>query len=178
MSVARALAVAGLPLLLAGGTVCLATSAQADATINVPVGDSAMVAAFAKARASLDDFLAKLEHPPAGTSRYSVKIGLKDGPALGGFSISRPGDGDNEFFWIIDLRPSASGFSGRIGNEPESVKNVREGQTISFVRDDIVDWMYFEAGKIKGNFTACPALAHGPREELELMRKRYGVDCG
>jgi uncharacterized protein YegJ (DUF2314 family) len=148
-----------------------------DRSIDVPVGDARMVAAFAKARSGLDDFLEKLRHPPAGTQGYSVKIGLKDGPASGGFSISKPGEGGNEFFWIVNLRSAGAGFAGEIGNAPDRIRNVAKGQTITFGRNDIVDWMYFEGGRIRGNYTACPALMHGPRDVLEMMRKKYGLEC-
>ena len=175
MSLTRFVAVIALACGLS--PVAFRLHAQSDHSIDVPTGDPMMVAAFAKARASLDDFLTKLSHPPLGTSGYSVKVGIKDGPTPGGFSISHPEEGNNEFFWIVNVRSSSAGFLGEIGNAPDRIKNVRNGQTISFRRGDIADWMYFESGKMKGNYTACPALMHGPREELEMMRKRYGLEC-
>jgi uncharacterized protein YegJ (DUF2314 family) len=149
---------------------------QEDITVNVPTGDAAMVVAYGKARAGLDGFLAKLSRPAAGTNDYSVKVGLKDGPAPNGFSVVGASEG-GEFFWIVNLRSTGNGYAGQIGNPPELVKNVKEGQTITFGRGDIVDWLYFDSGKLKGNFTACPALLQGPREQLEMMRKRYGLEC-
>jgi uncharacterized protein YegJ (DUF2314 family) len=168
-----------LAALVAGLGVALCWSADATerSSIDVPVGDPMMVAAYAQARAGLDDFLVKLGQAPPGTGDYSVKVGLKDGPAPGGFSIGRAGEADNEFFWIVDVRSTASGFSGEIGNEPDLVKNVGLGQTISFEKSDIVDWLYFENGKMKGNYTACPALLHGPKEVLEQMRRQFGITC-
>jgi uncharacterized protein YegJ (DUF2314 family) len=165
-------------LVVALGGIGLAASrlrGQDDVTVNVPTGDPAMVAAFQKARAGLGDFLVKLSHPPTGTNNYSVKVGIKDGPAQG-FSIVS-GSENGEFFWIVNLHSTGSGFVGQIGNPPELVKNVKEGQAIAFGRGDIVDWLYFEFGKLKGNYTACPALLQGPREQLEMMRKRYGLEC-
>ncbi len=46
---------------------------------------------------------------------------------------------------------------------PRRSHNVTMGQTIHFTRADIGDWMYFQNGKIIGNATACPALAHAQR---------------
>jgi uncharacterized protein YegJ (DUF2314 family) len=174
MSIGKLAALIALAASLTAAVGGLCAQAQ---VIDVPVGDPMMVAAFAKARAGLDSFLAKLRAPPTGTQGYSVKIGLKDGPAPGSFAISRPGEGNNEFFWMVNLRSAGAGFAGEIGNTPERIKNVRKGQTINFGRDDIVDWLYFDAGKMRGNYTACPALMHGPREVLEMMRKKYGLEC-
>jgi uncharacterized protein YegJ (DUF2314 family) len=142
----------------------------------IPTGDPEMAAAAAKARAGLDDFLARLDNPPAGTENYSVKIGIVDkgdGIALTGMESI---DGV-EYFWIGNIRREGDGFLGTIGNEPQVVRNARMGQEIRFARDDIFDWMYFRDNKIVGNITACPLLLKGSKEELEFYRTTYGLEC-
>ena len=37
--------------------------------------------------------------------------------------------------------------------------------------------MYLQDGKIVGNATACPALAHASAEERRQMKEQYGLDC-
>jgi uncharacterized protein YegJ (DUF2314 family) len=146
----------------------------------VPKGDPAMTAAFAHAAAGLDGFLAKWRTPPPGADRFAVKIGLVDAPGAPGYAFVLPGEGaasQVEWFWVIDLHSEGATFSGRIGNDPEWLRNVSGGQTIHFTRQDIGDWMYFQNGKIIGNATVCPALAHASAEERRQMREQYGLAC-
>jgi Uncharacterized protein conserved in bacteria (DUF2314) len=58
--------------------------------VQVPSDDPMMRVAYARARATLDDFLEKLAHPAPGTHNYAVKIGIQNSPA-GGFVIMGPG---------------------------------------------------------------------------------------
>jgi uncharacterized protein YegJ (DUF2314 family) len=146
----------------------------------VPKGDPAMTAAFAHAAAGLDGFLAKWRTPPPGADRFAVKIGLVDAPGAPGYAFVLPGEGaasQVEWFWVIDLHTEGATFSGRIGNDPEWLRNVSGGQTIHFTRQDIGDWMYFQNGKIIGNATVCPALAHASAEERRQMKEQYGLAC-
>lgn len=145
----------------------------------LPKDDAAMQAAFAKARAGFDGFLALLAHPPRGAANFAVKIGLVDAPG-GGCSIVRPGQdyvGRAEFFWVSNLSRSNDGFSGQISNDPESVHCARLGDPLRFVREDVADWTYVQDGKIKGNATACPALAHASEQERRRMALDYGLLC-
>jgi uncharacterized protein YegJ (DUF2314 family) len=145
----------------------------------VPKGDPAMNAAFAKAAAGLDGFFEKMRNPPKGAERFSVKIGLADTAGAPGYAIVRPGAGAGfvEWFWTNHIRADGAGFSGQIANDPEDIHNIAMGQTIHFTRADIGDWMYFQDGKIVGNATACPALAHASAEERRQMKQQYGLDC-
>jgi uncharacterized protein YegJ (DUF2314 family) len=146
----------------------------------VPKRDAAMSAAFAKAAAGLDDFLANWRHPPRGADRFVVKIGLMDVAGAPGYAVVKP-DAPVvqivEWFWAGDLKEEGTGFSGRLSNKPESLYNVAYGQTIHFTRQDIGDWMYQLNGKIVGNATACPALAHASVQERRAMKEQYGIDC-
>jgi uncharacterized protein YegJ (DUF2314 family) len=110
-----------------------------------------------------------------------VKIGLVDSLNGEGCTIVRPGQenkGREEFFWITDLKQGSSGFTGLIDNDPKTVRCVHGGDMLlHFVKDDIVDWMYVQEGKIKGNATACPALAHATETERKKMADLYGIVC-
>ncbi|CCJ08686.1 YegJ family protein [Methylocystis sp. SC2] len=147
---------------------------------SVPEEDGAMRLAFARARAGLDGFLAKLAKPPQGSKLFAVKIGLADSPSGKAVVIVRPDQKSPkrvEFFWVHDVQPVANGFNGRIDNDPETIHGARAGQPIHFVKDDIADWMYVQDGKIKGNATACPALAHATPTERKKMAEEYGIIC-
>jgi uncharacterized protein YegJ (DUF2314 family) len=46
-----------------------------------------------------------------------------------------------------------------------------------FSYSEIVDWLYIEAGKMRGNFTACAMLKHQPPDQVEAARKEFGLRC-
>jgi uncharacterized protein YegJ (DUF2314 family) len=144
----------------------------------VPKGDPAMNAAFARAAATLDAFLAAWRNPPHGAGRFAVKIGLVDTPNAPGYAVAPPGaPGSIEWFWARDLRAEGAGFSARLANDPDMLRNVSIGQVVRFTRQDIGDWMYWQDNKIVGNATACPALAHASADRRREMKERYGLDC-
>lgn len=161
--------------------VCAADGlAQDEPMATVAHGDPAMAAAYQKAHATLDGFLATWRRPPPGAGRFAVKVGIVDAVTPEGFLVVRPGEGRGrivEYFWIGDLRETPGGFEGAIDNEPNDVHNVRSGQIIAFAKDEIADWTYFLEGKIVGNATTCPALAHASSAERLHMRKTYGLAC-
>ncbi|TIU81204.1 MAG: DUF2314 domain-containing protein, partial [Mesorhizobium sp.] len=100
-----------------------------DKTVMVAPDDAEMAAAIAKARSSLDDFLALSDAPPPGTGRFKLKVMVVDGHAT-------------EHFWVIPFKRTATGFVGILANEPKLVRNVVFGQNIKFSKDDISDWGY------------------------------------
>ncbi len=170
-----------LSAMLAWAALCagLAFAGDPNPVPKVPKGDPAMAAAFAHAAASLDGFFAAWRDPPPGAERFSVKIGLIDTPEAPGYAVVRPGaPGAIEWFWTNHLSVDGAGFSARLGNDPDMLRNVAYGQTIHFARGDIGDWMYWQDGKIVGNATACPALAHASAAERRQMKEQYGIDCG
>ena len=154
---------AALCLLLAFAP-CYVRAQDADKAMMIASDDADMAAAIAKARSSLDDFLALSEAPPPGTDRYKLKVMVVDGDAT-------------EHFWVIPFRRTANGFVGILANEPEIVHNVVLGQDIEFTRDDISDWGYTRNGHQVGSFTVCVMLKKMTSEEADYMRTQYGFDC-
>ena len=151
-----------------------------DAVPLVRKGDPAMSAAFARAGATLDAFLAAWRHPPSGAAGFAVKLGLADAKGAKGFTVVRPDSEATtfvEWFWCGELQGDGERFTARVHNEPESLHNVRYGQLVSFVRADIGDWTYWRDGKMVGNATACPALAYASAQERRQMKDQYGIDC-
>jgi len=145
-------------------------------SFSVPKGDQAMKQAMELAQGGIEGFLDIRDMKPVGTGFYSVKIGIKDDGH--GFRITSAPEEDNvEFFWLSALIKTPTGFSGEIQELPVVVKNVVMGQRVEFKRTDIVDWFYFENGRMKGNFTACPALAHATDDEREAFNKEFGRRC-
>lgn len=137
-----------------------------DETTTMSSDEPAMRAAFEKARAGLDGFLALLDKPPPDTRLYSVKIAIRDGAAV-------------EFFWLVDLTRSGDRFTGLLNNTPRSVKTVRNGQVLAFGREEILDWMYVDdrRRRMVGNFTLCALLTKESAKSAAEMKRATGLVC-
>jgi uncharacterized protein YegJ (DUF2314 family) len=156
------MAIATLSTSLAAQTI--SDKAQRDDIVNVAKDDPVMLPAMRKARATLPDFLALAKAPRPKTEGFSVKVAVRD-------------RGQVEYFWIGPFENKDGQFSGRLDNRPRLVGNVTFGQTLSFAENEIVDWMYMDDGRMKGNYTACAILKKEPRAEAEAMMQRYGLKC-
>jgi len=137
-----------------------------DQVSSVSVGDRAMKAAFAKARATLPSFLRLFDKPSNGLERFSVKIAVRDG-------------GNVEYFWIYPFERYESYFSGRLNNRPRSVANVKFGQEVKFTQAEIVDWTYTDTGtgRMHGNFTACALLTQETPAERKRFLETFNIRC-
>ena len=151
------------------GQACAQTALdkiERDQTFWAPKGDPDMAAAMRKARETLPQFLALTRNPPASASDFGVKVGVR---AKNRDVV--------EYFWISDFVEKDGRFSGRIDNDPDTVDTVKLGDTISFSQDDIVDWIYLDGRRIKGNYTLCVMLRRSPAEEAQAVVRKYGIDC-
>jgi uncharacterized protein YegJ (DUF2314 family) len=147
---------------VAGETVL--DRARRDEIVRVPGDDPETTAAMAKARATLQDFLALARAPQASMSGFAVKVAVHDG-------------GNTEYFWITPFREQDGGFTGVINNTPRSVKSVKFGQALAFSEKEIVDWLYVDGGKMKGNYTVCVLLKHESKADAEAAKARFGLEC-
>jgi uncharacterized protein YegJ (DUF2314 family) len=138
--------------------------AERDEVAIVAKNDPVMAAAMRKARETLPDFLAIAAAPKPGMTNFAVKVAIHQG-------------NDAEYFWIDPFTNDNGQFSGRINNKPDLIRSVKLGQTITFERSEIVDWMYRDGGKMKGNYTACALLRSAPAAEVAEFKKRFGLDC-
>jgi uncharacterized protein YegJ (DUF2314 family) len=146
----------------ASGT--LMDKAKRDDVALVEKDDPDMAAAFRKARETLPEFLALARAPQSTATSLAVKIAIPDA------------DG-NEYFWLTQFAPRGNKYTGRISNTPRAAKQVKLGQVVEFSEAEIVDWLYVEGGKMRGNFTACALLKREPADQVEAMRKQYGLSC-
>jgi len=120
--------------------------------------------AMRRARATLKEFLTLAEVPRRGTDAFAVKVAIRE-------------DRGTEYFWISDFTRGDGTFSGRIDNTPRLVKRVRQDDVITFAESEIVDWMYRENGKLKGNYTACALLKREKKRDAEAFKRRFGLVC-
>ncbi|WP_322517802.1 DUF2314 domain-containing protein [Rhodopseudomonas palustris] len=142
----------------------LIDKAARDEIARVQHGDPEMAAAIAKARAGLDDFLARADHPAGNQRDFSikVKVPLRDG---------------SEFLWLRPFVRDGDGFIGRVVNIPRNIANLKYGDRLAFERKDIADWSYKQDDRVIGNFTACVLIAREPADQRAAFRARYGIDC-
>jgi uncharacterized protein YegJ (DUF2314 family) len=131
----------------------------------IPKGDPLMAEAKRKARATLPEFLDLVRTPRASITGMGVKIGIPYGR------------NDVEYFWVMDLSISDGKITGRLSNAPRFVKNVRAGEMLRFTEGDVVDWLYRQDGKMKGNYTSRALIAREPKDQRDALVKRFGVDC-
>jgi uncharacterized protein YegJ (DUF2314 family) len=132
----------------------------------MPSDSPAMAAAFAKAQATLDDFLRIAGHPPPGLASLALKVRVSEGQK-------------REYFWVSPFRVEPDGFSGTLNNQPRLVQGVKQGQQLKFTRADVVDWMYYDTAKkrMHGNFTACAQLTRESPQDQASFKAKYGLEC-
>jgi uncharacterized protein YegJ (DUF2314 family) len=137
-----------------------------DRLVHLADADPAMRAAFDKAYATLDSFIAKAKGPSSGASTFAIKVSIRDGS-------------DMEHMWLNELTFVDDRLSGRINNQPRIVGTVEYGQTYAFSKEQVVDWMYRDeaSGRTMGNFTACALLTREPPARAEAFKRQYGLAC-
>jgi uncharacterized protein YegJ (DUF2314 family) len=147
--------------------VCAQTitqKAERDEVAIVATNDPVMAEAMRRARATLPDFLVLAAVPKPAMDSFAVKVAIHQGD-------------DSEYFWIDPFTNTNGKFSGRINNKPDLIHSVKLGQIITFDQSEIVDWMYMDGDKMKGNYTACALLKAAPPGEVAEFKKRFGLDC-
>jgi uncharacterized protein YegJ (DUF2314 family) len=127
-------------------------------------GDKDMEEAFRQARNGLDGFLKLSQDPSSDKSNFSVKVGITE-------------NGNTEYFWISPFQVNSGSFTGILNNEPRMVTSVSLGQEIAFKKEQIVDWLYSDQGRMVGNFTACAILKKASESEQRAFEQRFGLRC-
>jgi uncharacterized protein YegJ (DUF2314 family) len=165
----RALVLASLSLAAAslrGWSQTITERAERDEVTHMASEEPAMREAFAKAKATLSDFLTTAGNPPAGTTGFALKVAISDGK-------------NTEYFWVNKFSSAGSVFTGVLNNEPRLVKRHKLGETISFDEKQIADWTYVDQTqrRMVGNFTACALLTKEPPAQAEAFKRQYGLRC-
>lgn len=138
---------------------------RTDGLLYIPNDDPKMAAAFRKAQATLDGFLAIVRKPPLRASGFSVKIPL---PVPGG---------GNEYIWVSPVRIEPDGrISGPLANRVVEAEGYREGQIVSVAQSEIVDWGYGHRGRLLGHFTTCVLMDREPDGERHKAELRLACE--
>jgi len=137
--------------------------AERDELVHLALNDALMAAATQSARDSLPGFLALAKRPAPEMTGFAIKIALL-------------GAGGPEFFWIHPFAHVGARFIGQIGNIPRMVAGLKMGDTIAFPRHDIVDSMYMDAGRMRGNYSARAILRAALPQDRRAFKRRFGLD--
>ena len=105
---------------------------------DVEASDREMNEAIEKANQTLADFNSALLNPKIEVKALKVKF---------------QNETDVEHIWISDVTLKDGKYSGILDNEPEYIKDHKNGDTINIDNKDISDWMYIEDGKLFGGYT-------------------------
>lgn len=127
------------------------------------LNDRMMSAAVQSARDSLPGFLALARRPGPNMERFAVKIALL-------------GDGGPDYFWISPFAHVGERFIGQVNNATSTLAGLKKGCSITFGRHDIVDWMYMDAGMMKGNYSARAILKAALPRDRDAFKRRFGLE--
>ncbi len=141
-------------LLLSLFTAC----SKRDKVTSVAGDDPEMVAAIARARASLPQFWEVFERRDRGESGFSLKVKITDKRGT-------------EHFWLSDIDRRDGQLHGTINNDADIVRSVKLGDRIAIPEEDISDWLYMRQGKMVGNFTLRVLFKTMPAAEVQRYQR-------
>jgi uncharacterized protein YegJ (DUF2314 family) len=125
----------------------------------VPNEKSEMHRAVDRARKTVHQFIAALQHPTAGQKDFEVKK-----PFVAGNQI--------EHIWLSDVQFIGNRFQGKIDDQPRKIPGLKFGQLVSVNPNEISDWLYVDNGNLVGGYTI---RAHynelNPQQKQEFDRK-------
>jgi len=119
--------------------VSCSSSTVSDPVINVEDSDQAMNAAISTARQTFPQFLANWQTKP--NDGASIKFGV---PAS---------DGSLEHIWFEPTNITETEITGVCGNDPAQVPGLKLGDTRTFKRSELSDWMILDGTKCYGGYT-------------------------
>lgn len=139
-------------------------NAERDQVISIEDDSPEMADAVRKARASLRAFF-ELAANPHGTMRtFAVKVGVSTPRGI-------------EYIWITDFRRDNGRVVGRIDNIPRWTTKIREGETFAFDENEIIDWLYLDGDRMRGNFTSCAINKMSSPAQAKAMQERFRMTC-
>lgn len=137
---------------------CSDAASQRDKVTHVADNDPDMVAAIAKARATLPEFWQVFDRHGHGESDFCLKVKITD-------------QKESEHCWLGHLERRDGKIFGTIDNEVKIVKCVKLGDRMQIPEADISDWLYMRNGKMVGNYTLRALFKTMSPEELESAKK-------
>ncbi len=125
--------------------------------------DKEMNEAMRKARSTLPEFEKRLTQPPATQTYISLKARFEE-------------DGHIEHMWLDDIEITPEGYRGKLGNHPVYIQSIDEGSDVRVKREEVSDWMAFDAGKLIGGYTVRVQRNRMDADERARFDDRFGVE--
>lgn len=132
-----------------------------DEVTSVSAGDKKMKAAIKEARETVGDFIKVLNSNDSSFHDLSIKVPLEDGEEV-------------EHVWLDQVKLEGDSFSGIIANDLKMVKNFKMGQSVTYKKNEITDWMYIKEGVVHGNITLKAMFHAMDPEEVKVIKKMMG----
>ncbi len=132
----------------------------------VKADDLIMQEAMKKARATLPEFWELKQQGNPEMTDFSLKVRFQ-------------GEEDiKEHIWLGDVEKTKDGFSGYISNEPQFLGDLKVGECVSFLEEQITDWMYMKDDKVYGNYTLRAQMQNMSLSDKEMVecRAMFGDD--
>jgi uncharacterized protein YegJ (DUF2314 family) len=120
--------------------------------------DAEMESAFQEARVTLDFFIEEIARPHPNRTYAAVKV-----------RFSSP-DGSAQDIWVDNIIYTDESFRGNMGDDIPALK-LSFGEEIVVSKEDIVDWMIVEDGKLIGGYTIRLSYERMSPEEKERFLK-------
>jgi uncharacterized protein YegJ (DUF2314 family) len=155
-----------LSVALAAASGCAEPAREFDGEtrlLRTDAGDDAMNAAVERARATVPELVARLEHAPPGLTYLGVKV------RLGGHGDVR------EHIWLYDVTHTVGTITGKLVNDAQMFPEFRAGDVVRVEPREISDWMTVENGRACGGFTSRIMVAEMNAEERAAYFKEMRI---
>lgn len=95
-------------------------------------------------------------------------------------AFNDPGAGVDavEHMWLSDVEFDGELISASLVNSPNALTSVKQGDRITFARDQLGDWMYVVNGRVYGGFTIQAMRARMAAGERRGHDRAWGFDFG
>ena len=132
-----------------------------DETVSIPSDDGEMSDAINEAKASIGEFFKAFKNPAPNQTSFLIKARFEN-------------DITSEHIWLADLDFNTDPATGVVANEP-SVSFLRYMQRVSFLPDQISDWMFYEDQRLVGAFTTKLLLRNEAKPEslMGFLRRKF-----
>jgi uncharacterized protein YegJ (DUF2314 family) len=132
---------------------CVSASTSTE-SLTEPDRDRELDAAIKQARDTLDDFIVRITAPHPDRTFVALKVRF------------RPPDESPQDIWVDEVTYTEGAFRGNMGDDIPALK-LEAGEKITIDKEDIVDWMIVEDGKLIGGYTIRLAVQRMSPEERQ-----------
>lgn len=106
-------------------------------------------------------------------SMVAIKAGFQTDKKPGTDDKKAP---EQEMMWVMDFSFDGKRIKGVLGNEPDHIASLKQGQEVEISLDDLCDWIYSDGKKIHGAYTEKLIHRRMSAEEKQEHNKATGVN--